>query len=49
VRSALRAGVIFLQSGVDGGVIAITPPLVIKERQLARAIDTLEAAIEEAE
>jgi 4-aminobutyrate aminotransferase-like enzyme len=48
VRSSLRAGVIFLQSGVDGDVIAISPPLVIKERQLAHAIDTLEAAIEEA-
>lgn len=48
VRSALREGVIFLQSGVDGDVIAISPPLVIKERQLARAINTLEAAIEEA-
>jgi 4-aminobutyrate aminotransferase-like enzyme len=49
VRNALRAGVIFLQSGVDGDVIAISPPLVIKERQLVRAIDTLEAAIVEAE
>jgi 4-aminobutyrate aminotransferase-like enzyme len=48
VRSSLRAGVIFLQSGVDGDVIAISPPLVIQERQLARAIDTLQAAIEEA-
>jgi 4-aminobutyrate aminotransferase-like enzyme len=49
VRRALRAGVIFLQSGVDGDVISISPPLVIEERQLARAIETLEAAIEEAE
>jgi 4-aminobutyrate aminotransferase-like enzyme len=48
VRSSLRAGVIFLQSGVDGDVIAISPPLVIQERQLARAMDTLQAAIEEA-
>jgi 4-aminobutyrate aminotransferase-like enzyme len=47
VTSALRAGVIFLQSGVDGDVIAISPPLVIHERQLARAIDALEGAIEE--
>jgi 4-aminobutyrate aminotransferase-like enzyme len=47
VKRSLRAGVIFLQSGVAGEVIAISPPLVIEEVQLTRAIDTLEAAIEE--
>ena len=48
VRLALKNGVIFLQSGVDGNVVTISPPLVIEEAQLARAIDVLENAIEEA-
>lgn len=47
VARALRAGVIFLQSGVAGKVIAISPPLTIAQDQLARAIDVLEAAIQE--
>jgi 4-aminobutyrate aminotransferase-like enzyme len=49
VRRSLRAGAIFLQSGVEGDVIAISPPLVIEERQLFCAIDTLEAALLEEE
>ncbi|MBV8530489.1 MAG: aspartate aminotransferase family protein [Candidatus Eremiobacteraeota bacterium] len=48
VRRALRNGVIFLQSGTSGDVVAILPPLVIAESQLAHAIDVLEAAIGEA-
>ncbi|MFY9720185.1 MAG: aspartate aminotransferase family protein [Candidatus Cybelea sp.] len=48
VTSALRNGAIFAQSGVAGDVIAISPPLVIGEEQLARALDILEGAIEEA-
>lgn len=45
VRDALRGGAIFLQSGVRGDTIAISPPLVIEESQLAQALDALEAAI----
>jgi 4-aminobutyrate aminotransferase-like enzyme len=49
VKRALRAGLILLQSGVDGNVIAISPPLVITQRQLDRAIDILEAAVDATE
>lgn len=45
VRRALREGVIFLQSGVNGDVVVLSPPLVIEERQLRRAIEVLEHAI----
>ncbi len=41
VRQALQSGVIFLQSGRNGDVIAITPPLVIGETELNHAIDVL--------
>ncbi len=47
VRRSLRAGVIFLQSGVEGDVVVISPPLVIEEAQLSRALDTLERAVAE--
>ncbi|HVA33949.1 MAG TPA: aspartate aminotransferase family protein [Candidatus Baltobacteraceae bacterium] len=46
VKRALALGVIALQSGSTGDVIAIAPPLVIGERQLRRGIDLLEAAID---
>jgi 4-aminobutyrate aminotransferase-like enzyme len=46
VKRALRAGVILLQSGAQGDVIAISPPLVITEPQLLRAIDLMEAVLE---
>lgn len=39
VKDALKAGVILLQAGPQGNVLSITPPLVISERQLLRAID----------
>lgn len=39
VKDALRRGVIALQAGPLGNVLSITPPLVISERQLFRAID----------
>jgi 4-aminobutyrate aminotransferase-like enzyme len=45
VERALDAGVIVLQAGIDGSVIAISPPLVIDESLLHRAIDILEAAV----
>ena len=47
VKRALRAGAIFLQSGMAGDVVAISPPLVIGEEQLARALEILKVAIEE--
>jgi 4-aminobutyrate aminotransferase-like enzyme len=47
VARALARGALFLQSGVDGEVVSISPPLVISEPQLARAIDILESAIRE--
>jgi len=46
VKRALKAGVILLQAGPQGNVISITPPLVISEQQLFRAIDVIEACIE---
>jgi 4-aminobutyrate aminotransferase-like enzyme len=45
VKNALKAGVILLQAGPQGNVISITPPLVISQRQLARAIDVITACI----
>ena len=47
VKRALRAGAIFLQSGIAGDVVAISPPLVIGEEQLSRALEILKVAIEE--
>lgn len=49
VRCALRNGVIFLQSGVAGNVVTISPPLVIEPPQLDRSIEVLQTAIEESE
>ena len=42
VTQALAQGVILLQAGPEGNVLSITPPLVISERQLYRAMDQLE-------
>ena len=41
VKDVLGRGVIALQAGPLGNVLSITPPLVISERQLFRAIDLL--------
>ena len=49
VRAALRDGAIFLQSGVEGNVVTISPPLVIEEAQLELALDVLGHALEECE
>jgi 4-aminobutyrate aminotransferase-like enzyme len=49
VRDALRAGLILLQSGVAGNVIAISPPLIVSERQLMHGFDLLEAVVSNAE
>jgi 4-aminobutyrate aminotransferase-like enzyme len=45
LKRALKAGVILLQAGPQGSVISITPPLVISEQQLLRAVDIVEACI----
>lgn len=45
VKNALVRGVIFSQSGTDGSVIAISPPLIVDEQELQRAVDALESAI----
>ncbi len=42
VKDALQAGVIILQAGPQGDVIHLTPPLMISQKQLFRAIDILE-------
>jgi 4-aminobutyrate aminotransferase-like enzyme len=47
VKRALRGGAIFLQSGTRGEVVAVSPPLVMGEEQLARALEILKVAIEE--
>jgi len=47
VRIALRSGIIVMQSGPQGDVIAITPPLVITERQLFHALDVLEEIVKQ--
>ncbi len=45
VLRALSLGLILLQAGPEGNVISITPPLVMSERQLFRAIDLLDRAL----
>ena len=45
VKRALTHGLILVQSGIEGDVISIGPPLVITDRQLHRATDILENAI----
>ena len=49
VRCALRSGLILLQSGARGDAISISPPLVITQPQLSRALDLLEAVIDAVE
>jgi 4-aminobutyrate aminotransferase-like enzyme len=45
VERALKGGVIILQSGTEGNVLSLTPPLVISEPELMRAIDVVEACL----
>ena len=47
VKAALRLGLIVLQTGRNGNVISVTPPLVIGRDDLDRALDLLENAIAE--
>lgn len=42
VKRALSRGVILLQAGPQGDVLSLTPPLVISEPALARALDLIE-------
>jgi diaminobutyrate-2-oxoglutarate transaminase len=48
VERALEEGVIVLQSGPDGRVVTLAPPLTIEDQQLAAALDALEVAVSEA-
>jgi 4-aminobutyrate aminotransferase-like enzyme len=45
VIEALRHGVVALQAGPQGNVLSITPPLIISEAQLFRAIDIVEECL----
>jgi 4-aminobutyrate aminotransferase-like enzyme len=45
VKDALARGVILLQAGPAGNVLHLTPPLVITEEQLFRALEILEACL----
>jgi 4-aminobutyrate aminotransferase-like enzyme len=47
-KAALARGVIVLQAGVRGEVISITPPIVIGEEELDRALAVLETIVREA-
>ena len=48
VKGALARGIIVLQSGVRGEVVSLTPPIVIGEEELERALVLLEAILREA-
>jgi len=45
VKAALARGVITLQAGVEGNVLSLTPPLVITQQQLLRALDIIEEVL----
>lgn len=45
VKDALERGVIVLQAGPAGNVLHLTPPLVISEEQLFRAVEILETCL----
>jgi 4-aminobutyrate aminotransferase-like enzyme len=47
VKGMLRNGAIVLQSGARGDTVVISPPLVIEEAQLTRALEVLEGALQE--
>jgi 4-aminobutyrate aminotransferase-like enzyme len=47
VVRALAAGVVLLQSGPAGTSITFTPPLVIEDEQLIRALDIVEQTVRE--
>lgn len=45
VERALKRGVILLQAGEEGNALSITPPLVISEDELMRAVDVIESCL----
>ncbi len=45
VTRALQEGVIVLQTGQTGNVISLTPPLMIPEQELMRALDVVESVV----
>jgi 4-aminobutyrate aminotransferase / (S)-3-amino-2-methylpropionate transaminase / 5-aminovalerate transaminase len=45
VERALKRGVILIQAGAEGTVLSLTPPLVISEDQLMRAVDVVESCL----
>lgn len=45
VKEALAAGVILVQAGAEGNVLSVTPPLVIGQEELLRAIDILDECL----
>jgi 4-aminobutyrate aminotransferase-like enzyme len=45
VKAGLQKGLILLQSGINGNVLSITPPLTITEKQLYHAVDLLEGLL----
>lgn len=45
VKRGLAKGLILLQAGPQGDVLSLSPPLVISQRQLDRAIDILEEVL----
>lgn len=45
VQTALENGVLLLAEGPDANVLAFVPPMVISERQLDHALDTVEDAL----
>jgi 4-aminobutyrate aminotransferase-like enzyme len=47
VKRALQSGIILLQSGADGSVVTIGPPLIIEFDDLRSALDELEICLRE--
>ena len=45
VVESLKRGVILVQAGAAGDVLSMTPPLIITEEQLARAVDVVEECL----
>jgi 4-aminobutyrate aminotransferase / (S)-3-amino-2-methylpropionate transaminase / 5-aminovalerate transaminase len=43
--ACLRAGVLVLAEGPEADVLALTPPAVITDEQLAAALDVVESAL----
>lgn len=48
IKEMLKRGYILLPEGEEGNVISLTPPLIISEAQIAKAVAELESALEAA-